>query len=104
MGLAERDETADICRNRKGEPEPDTELRDYENVPLKEEVEAYFAREVLPHVPDAWIDHDKTRIGYEISFTRFFYTYTPPRPLEEIDAELKELGREIQDMLREIAA
>ena len=104
MGLAERDETADICQNRKGEPESDPELRDYENVPLKEDIEAYFAREVLPHVPDAWIDHDKTRIGYEIPFTRHFYRYTPPRPLEEIDAELKELGRDIQDMLREIAA
>jgi type I restriction enzyme M protein len=104
MGLAERDETADVCTDRRGNPEPDPELRDYENVPLKEDVEAYFAREVLPHVPDAWIDHDKTRIGYEIPFTRHFYRYTPPRPLEEIDAELRELGREIQEMLKEIVA
>jgi type I restriction enzyme M protein len=59
---------------------------------------------VLPHVPDAWIDHDKTRIGYEIPFTRHFYRYVPPRPLEEIDAELRTLGREIQEMLKEIAA
>jgi type I restriction enzyme M protein len=59
---------------------------------------------VLPHAPDAWIDHDKTRIGYEIPFTRHFYRYTPPRPLEDIDAELRELGREIQEMLRDIAA
>jgi type I restriction enzyme M protein len=73
-------------------------------VPLKEDVEVYFAREVLPHAPDAWIDHDKTRIGYEIPFTRHFYRYTPPRPLEDIDAELRELGREIQEMLRDIAA
>jgi type I restriction enzyme M protein len=104
MGFAERDETADVCTDRHGNPEPDPELRDYENVPLKEDVEAYFAGEVLPHVPDAWIDHDKTRIGYEIPFTRHFYRYTPPRPLEEIDAELRELGRDIQEMLKEIAA
>ena len=64
----------------KGAPLPDPELRDYENVPLDEDVNAYFAREVLPHVPDAWIDHDKTKIGYEIPFTRHFYVYTPPRP------------------------
>jgi type I restriction enzyme M protein len=104
MGLAERDETADVCADRRGNPEPDPDLRDYENVPLKEDSEVYFAREVLPHVPDAWIDHDKTRIGYEIPFTRHFYRYVPPRPLEEIDAELRELGREIQEMLKEIAA
>jgi type I restriction enzyme M protein len=104
MGIAERDETADVCTDRHGNPEPDPELRDYENVPLKEKIETYFAREVLPHVPDAWIDHDKTRIGFEIPFTRHFYRYTPPRPLEEIDAELRELGREIQEMLKEIAA
>jgi type I restriction enzyme M protein len=104
MGLAERDETAEVCTDRHGIPEPDPELRDYENVPLKEEIEIYFAREVLPHVPDAWIDHDKTRVGYEIPFTRHFYRYTPPRPFEEIDAELKELGRQIQEMLRDIAA
>jgi type I restriction enzyme M protein len=104
MGLAERGETADVCTDRHGSPEPDPELRDYENVPLKEDVETYFAREVLPHVPDAWIDHDKTRIGYEIPFTRHFYRYTPPRSLEEIDAELRAFGREIQEMLKEIAA
>jgi type I restriction enzyme M protein len=104
MGLAERDETADVCTDRRGNREPDPEFRDYENVPLKEDIEVYFEREVLPHVPDAWIDHDKMRIGYEIPFTRHFYRYTPPRPLEEIDAELRELGREIQEMLKEIAA
>src|SRR5690606_33907591 len=65
----------------KGAPEPDPELRDFENVPLNEDVEEYFRREVLPHVPDAWIDHDKTKIGYEIPFTRHFYVYKPPRPL-----------------------
>ncbi len=86
----------------KGAPEPDPELRDYENVPLDEDVEAYFEREVLSHVPDAWIDHGKTKIGYEIPFTRYFYVYEPPRPLAEIDAELKELEAEIQELLGEV--
>jgi type I restriction enzyme M protein len=75
--------------NRKGQPLPDADLRDTENVPLSEDVDTYFKREVLPHAPDAWIDHDKTKIGYEIPFNRHFYVFTPPRPLAEIDAELK---------------
>ncbi|HEY9475034.1 MAG TPA: class I SAM-dependent DNA methyltransferase [Mycobacteriales bacterium] len=87
---------------KKGQPEPDPELRDNENVPLGEDTEEYLKREVLPHVPDAWIDHDKTRIGYEIPFTRHFYVYTPPRPLAEIDAELKTLESEIQTLLGEV--
>ena len=86
----------------KGTPLPDPDLRDYENVPLGEDVNAYFAREVLPHVPDAWIDHDKTKIGYEIPFTRHFYVYTPPRPLAEIDAELRDLESQIQKLLGEV--
>jgi type I restriction enzyme M protein len=86
----------------KGQPEPDAELRDFENVPLNEDVEEYLAREVHPHVPDAWIDGTKTKIGYEIPFTRHFYVYTPPRPLAEIDAELKELEADIQELLGEV--
>ncbi|WP_280383891.1 type I restriction-modification system subunit M [Nocardia wallacei] len=86
----------------KGEPEPDPELRDYENVPFEEDVNEYLAREVHPHVPDAWIDHSKTKVGYEIPFTRHFYVYTPPRPLAEIDAELKALETEIQELLGEV--
>ncbi|MFB6392270.1 N-6 DNA methylase [Polymorphospora lycopeni] len=86
----------------KGSPEPDTDLRDYENVPLDEDVEEYLRREVLPHVSDAWIDHEKTKIGYEIPFTRHFYVYKPPRPLAEIDAELKALEAEIQILLGEV--
>ncbi|WP_405941826.1 N-6 DNA methylase [Streptomyces sp. NBC_00207] len=86
----------------KGAPEPDADQRDYENVPLGEDVEDYLKREVLPHVPDAWIDHAKTKIGYEIPFTRHFYVYTPPRPLAEIDAELKSLEAEIQALLGEV--
>lgn len=86
----------------KGTAEPDADLRDYENVPLGENVEEYLKREVLPHVPDAWIDHTKTKIGYEIPFTRHFYVYKPPRPLAEIDAELKSLEAEIQGLLGEV--
>ncbi|MFI7297397.1 N-6 DNA methylase [Streptomyces sp. NPDC050121] len=86
----------------KGAAEPDADLRDYENIPLGEDVEAYLKREVLPHVPDAWIDHTKTKIGYEIPFTRHFYVYKPPRPLAEIDAELKSLEAEIQALLSEV--
>ncbi len=102
--LSERDETAEICRDRSGNPEPDTELRDTEIVPLKEDIEAYFEREVKPHVPDAWIDHGKTRVGYEIPLTRHFYRYEPPRPLEEIDADLKRIEKRIVSMLREVVA
>ena len=101
-GLGERDETAEPCQ-RGGAPEPDPELRDTENVPLTDDIGAYFAREVLPHVPDAWVDEAKTRKGYEIPFTRHFYRYTPPRPLAEIDADLKQLSAEIMHLLREIA-
>jgi len=100
--LSERDETAEICRDDKGNVEPDPELRDYENVPLKEDVDEYMKREVLPHVPDAWVDHDKTKIGYEINFNRYFYRYIPPRPLEEIEADLRTIETEIADMLAEV--
>ncbi|MGY5059130.1 type I restriction-modification system subunit M [Streptomyces sp. 900105755] len=86
----------------KGAAEADSDLRDYENVPLVEDVEEYLKREVHPHVPDAWIDHTKTKIGYEIPFTRHFYVYQPPRPLAEIDAELKSLEAEIQELLGEV--
>lgn len=88
----------------KGQKQPDPSLRDTENIPLTDDIEAYFEREVLPHVPDAWIDYDKTKIGYEIPFTRHFYKYVPPRPLEEIDADLKAVSAEIMDILKEITA
>jgi type I restriction enzyme M protein len=83
----------------KGKPQPDSSLRDTENVPLSEDVEAYFQREVLPHAPDAWIDHEKTKTGYEIPFNRHFYVFTPPRPLAEIDADLKECTDKILKMI-----
>lgn len=98
--LSERDPTADICTDRQQQPESDPDLRDFENVPLTEKIEDYFEREVTPHVPDAWIDHDKTRKGYEIPFTRHFYEYSPLRPLEEIQAEILGLEAEIQQMLK----
>ena len=100
--LSKRDETADICTNKKGDPEPDSDLRDYENVPLKEDIDDYMKREVLPHVPDAWVDHDKTKVGYEINFNRYFYKYTPPRPLDEIETDLKKIESEIAEMLAEV--
>ncbi len=83
----------------KGKPVPDSSLRDTENVPLSEDVETYFKREVLPHAPDAWIDHDKTKVGYEIPFNRHFYVFKPPRPLAEIDAELKGVTDRILTMI-----
>jgi len=101
--VGQHDPDADIVTT-KGKPEADSSLRDTENVPLSEEIEDYFAREVLPHVPDAWIDHGKTKIGYEIPFTRHFYRYTPPRPLEEIRKDLRVLVSEIQAMLAEVGA
>ena len=88
----------------KGKPMPDSDLRDTENVPLHEDVEAYFEREVLPHAPDAWIDHEKTKVGYEIPFNRHFYVFQPPRELAEIDADLKVVTAKIQRMLAELSA
>lgn len=102
-----RDETGEVVvgerGKQKGKPLPDSALRDTENVPLGQEVEVYFKREVLPHAPDAWIDHDKTRVGYEIPFNRQFYVFEPPRPLEEIDAELKQVTDRIRAMIVELA-
>ena len=83
----------------KGKPIANADLRDTENVPLNEDVDAYFKREVLPHAPDAWIDHDKTKVGYEIPFNRHFYVFKPPRPLSEIDAELKGVTDRILTMI-----
>ena len=105
--LSERDEEAAICLDKDGKPEPDPELRDTENVPLGEDIGAYFAREVTPHVPDAWINEGLTdpkdkkvgRVGYEINFNRYFYEYKPPRQLEEIEAEIITLEDEIKNLM-----
>ena len=108
--------------DKAGNPEPDAELRDSENVPLppipvrfepdvtgrlatpeyREVIDAYVDAEVRPYVADAWVDHDKTKVGYEIPLTRHFYRYVPPRPLAEIDAEIKQLEAEIQALLAEV--
>jgi type I restriction enzyme M protein len=122
-GLAVRDEEAPVIADRRGNPKPDPELRDNENVPLpavavefeedpterfetlayRSAVDDYMRDEVLPYVPDAWVDHGRTKIGYEIPLTRHFHRYVPPRPLEEIDAEIKALEGEIQGLLDEVA-
>ncbi len=98
-----RDEAGNIVLGtkgkQKGKPQPDTDLRDTENVPLSEDVEEYFQREVLPHAADAWIDEEKTKVGYEIPFNRHFYVFKPPRPLAEIDAELKTVTDKILEMI-----
>jgi type I restriction enzyme M protein len=125
--MSERDENADICTDAKGNPEPDPELRDAENVPLKPEYslplpidydknadnsklvdlvhddcEEYLKAEVLPHVADAWIDHSKTKVGYEIPINRHFYVYKPPRALAEIEADIKDLEKDIISMLKDV--
>ncbi|MCU0762962.1 MAG: type I restriction-modification system subunit M [Hydrogenophaga sp.] len=132
--LGERDPTAEVCWNRRGESEPDPELRDTENVPLppgiplplpldyeskknkgkvdidpllnlvQEHCEAYLAAEVLPYRADAWIDHSKTKVGYEIPFNRHFYEYQPPRPLHAIEADIETLERDIMALLKEVTA
>ena len=98
-----RDEAGDVVLGQrgkaKGQPQADSSLRDTENVPLSEDIQIYFEREVLPHVNDAWIDHEKTKVGYEIPFNRHFYVFTPPRPLEVIDAELKQVTDRILAMI-----
>ena len=103
-----RDEAGNVVLGQrgkaKGKPQADSSLRDTENVPLSEDVQSYFEREVLPHVSDAWIDHEKTKVGYEIPFNRHFYVFTPPRPLEVIDAELKQVTDRILEMIGGLSA
>ena len=107
--LSERDERAEPCLDKNGGLEPDTDLRDRENVPLTESIDEYMKREVLPHVPDAWVDtkyvderdNEVGRVGFEISFNRYFYVYQPPRALSEIDAELRTLQADILEVLQE---
>jgi type I restriction enzyme M protein len=108
--LSERDETAAICRGEDGNPEADPELRDTENVPLGEDVQAFFEREVKPHVPDAWVneqlrdekDGEVGIVGYEINFNRYFYRYVPPRPLEAIEADIKAVEQDVLKLLKEV--
>jgi type I restriction enzyme M protein len=100
--ISERDETADICLDSKGSPEADTELRDYENVPLQDDIEEYFKREVSPHVTDAWMDRSKDKVGYEINFTKEFYKYKPLRSLDEIRNDILALEKETEGLMNKI--
>jgi type I restriction enzyme M protein len=108
--ISVHDDEAELCKDSKGKLEANADLRDYENIPLGKDIYEYFEEEVLPHVPLAWIDEKKKDakdgevgiVGYEIPFNRHFYEYIPPRPLEEIDAELEKLNAQIMEMLREI--
>jgi type I restriction enzyme M protein len=127
--LGVRDPQAAICRDTRGQPEPDSELRDTENIPLpggtplplpmafgpdkpndalveafRDTIDAYMAREVLPHVRDAWVDFGKTKVGYEIPINRHFYVYKPPRPLPNIEADIRRLEGEIADLLKGLLA
>ena len=123
--LGERDPDAEICLDNKGQPEPDSELRDTENIPLppgttlplpmdfgpkkpndrlveafRDDIDAYMDREVLPHVPDAWVDYSRTKVGYEIPINRHFYVYKPPRPLDKIEVDITRLEEEIAVLLK----
>ncbi|MGH8163498.1 MAG: HsdM family class I SAM-dependent methyltransferase, partial [Rhodanobacteraceae bacterium] len=110
--LGEPDDSAEPCRDSRGEIEADPELRDTENVPPDQSITDYFDREVRPYVPDAWInesvrdhkDNEIGKVGYEINFNRYFYKYQPPRPLGEIETDIKAVEQEILSMLREVAA
>ena len=127
VALGERDPKAEICRDSNGKPEPDSELRDTENIPLfvgttlplpmefgpkkpnnqlvevfRDDIDTYMAREVLPHVPDAWVEYSKTKVGYEIPFNRHFYVYKPPRPLDHIEKDIDSLEGEITELLKEL--
>src|SRR3989344_5419464 len=108
--LSERDESAEICKDEDGRPESDSEFRDTENVPYDQKIEDYFKKEVLPYVPDAWInesvrdhkDNKVGKVGYEIPFTRYFYKYVPPRPLEEIESDLEKVENELLGLLKKL--
>ena len=101
--LTAKEPRAEPVRKERGDGfERDPELRDFENIPLAEDIDAYFEREVLPHVSDAWMDRTRDKVGYEINFNRHFYRYTPPRPLAEIDADLKRAEEQIIRLLREV--
>ena len=91
-----------IARKKDGSPKPDSKLRDYERVPLSDDIEEYFSREVEPHLPDSWIDFDKNKVGYEINFTKYFYQYKPLRSSKDIARDLLELDKESENLLSQI--
>ena len=99
-----KNENGEIVTDKQGNPKPDSSLRDSEKIPLKQDIDEYFSKEVLPHVPDAWMDRSKDKIGYEINFTKYFYKYKPLRPLEEIKTDFLSLEEESQNLMKEIFA
>jgi len=101
LTLSEHDDTADYVLDSKGKKQPDSNLRDSEKIPLKQDIEDYFDREVKPYYSNAWMDRKKDKIGYEINFTKYFYKYVPPRPLEEIEKDITQITAEIQELLKE---
>jgi len=101
LDLSEHDDSADYVLDKKGNKLPDSNLRDSEKIPLKQDIVEYFEKEVKPYYHDAWMDRKKDKIGYEINFTKYFYEYKPPRPLEEIEKDVKEVIGEIQEFLKE---
>ncbi len=110
FAFSDRDKTVTFCPGQDSHTDPDPKMRDIESVPLSETLDTFFAREVKPHVPDAWIDTTKRDpkdgevglVGYEINFNRYFYRYTPPRTLEEIEADIRAIEAEIVRMLAEV--
>jgi hypothetical protein len=101
--FGQRDPGSEILLDKDGKPKPDPDLRDFENIPLKDDVDEYFKREVLPHRPDAWMDRSRDKIGFEINFNRHFYKYSPPRMLNEIDDDLKKAEHTILQLLDKVA-
>ena len=102
IALSEHDDTVDYVLDSKGRKQPDSRLRDSEKIPLGEDIDEYFEREVKPYYPDAWMDRKKDKIGYEINFTQYFYKYEPPRPLEEIEKDIKAVMQEIEELEKEV--
>ena len=95
-------ENGDVVRKKDGTPKPDSKLRDYERVPLGDDIEEYFSREVKPHLPNSWIDFDKSKVGYEINFTKYFYKYKPLRSSEDITRDLLDLDKESENLLNQL--
>ena len=95
-------DNGELVRKKDGTPKPNSKLRDYERVPLSEDIEQYYSREVEPHLPDSWIDYDKSKVGYEINFTKYFYQYTPLRSSKEITTELLKLEEESENLINQI--
>ena len=95
-------ENGEMVTDNKGNPKTDTKKRDYERIPLMDDIEEYYQREVKPHLPDSWVDRSKDKVGYEINFTKYFYEYKPLRSLEEITQDLLKLEEETEGLLKEI--